>query len=108
METASGEHSKTAFEHRFTVGSLIPQDILTKLSSRVLGLTEFAKVIVFTIRSWVRERQTLPQKKLAIDSFGVEAHPFVFRIAKTKLNWEINRKTILIFITTGDINAIAN
>lgn len=36
----------------------------------------------------------LVAKKLAIDSYGVEAHPFVFRIAKTKMNWEINRDEI--------------
>ncbi len=30
-------------------------------------------------------------KKLAISSYGVEAHPFVFRIAKTKMNWDIER-----------------
>jgi DNA modification methylase len=32
----------------------------------------------------------LVAKKLAINSYGVEAHPFVFRITKTKMNWEIN------------------
>lgn len=36
----------------------------------------------------------LVAKKLAINSYGVEAHPFVFRIAKTKMNWEINRDEI--------------
>ncbi len=33
-------------------------------------------------------------KKLAINSYGIEAHPFVFRIAKTKMNWEINRDEV--------------
>lgn len=33
-------------------------------------------------------------KKHSIDSYGVEAHPFVFRIARTKLNWEIDNKII--------------
>lgn len=32
----------------------------------------------------------LVAKKLAINSYGVEAHPFIFRITRTKLNWEIN------------------
>lgn len=36
----------------------------------------------------------LVAKKLAINSYGVEAHPFVFRIAKTKMNWEINRDEV--------------
>jgi len=36
----------------------------------------------------------LVAKKLAINSYGVEAHPFVFRITKTKMNWEINRDEI--------------
>ena len=30
-------------------------------------------------------------KRLGINSYGIEAHPFVFRIARTKLNWEIDR-----------------
>lgn len=30
-------------------------------------------------------------KKLAVSSYGVEAHPFVYRIARTKLNWDIKR-----------------
>jgi DNA modification methylase len=33
----------------------------------------------------------LAAKKLGISSYGVEAHPFVFRIARTKLNWELNQ-----------------
>lgn len=36
----------------------------------------------------------LVAKKLAINSYGVEAHPFVFRITKTKLNWDIEREEI--------------
>jgi DNA modification methylase len=36
----------------------------------------------------------LVAKKLAINSYGVEAHPFVFRITKTKMNWEIGRAEI--------------
>ncbi len=34
----------------------------------------------------------LVAKKLAINSYGVEAHPFVYRIACTKMNWEIASK----------------
>lgn len=33
----------------------------------------------------------LVAKKLAVSSYGVEAHPFVFRIARAKLNWGISR-----------------
>lgn len=33
-------------------------------------------------------------KKAGIHSYGVEAHPFVFRIAKTKLNWQIGRRQV--------------
>ncbi len=33
-------------------------------------------------------------KKLGVSSFGVEAHPFVFRIAKTKLNWDIDLEKV--------------
>lgn len=36
----------------------------------------------------------LVAKKLAINSYGVEAHPFVFRITKTKMNWDINREEL--------------
>ncbi len=36
----------------------------------------------------------LVAKKLAIHSYGVEAHPFVFRITRTKMNWEIDREEI--------------
>ncbi len=34
-------------------------------------------------------------KKLGVNSYGVEAHPFVFRVAKTKLNWEVNGSHVL-------------
>ena len=34
-------------------------------------------------------------KKNAIDSYGVEAHPFVFRIARAKLNWKISNTELL-------------
>jgi DNA modification methylase len=37
----------------------------------------------------------LTAKKLGLRSYGVEAHPFVFRIARTKLNWEIERDCVL-------------
>ncbi len=33
-------------------------------------------------------------KKLGLNSYGVEAHPFVFKIAKTKLNWNICRERV--------------
>jgi hypothetical protein len=33
-------------------------------------------------------------KKLGINSYGVEAHPFVFRIARTKLNWDIDKDSV--------------
>lgn len=36
----------------------------------------------------------LVAKKLAINSYGVEAHPFVYRITRTKMNWEIDRTKI--------------
>jgi DNA modification methylase len=34
-------------------------------------------------------------KKLGINSYGVEAHPFVFKIAKAKLCWNISRVSVL-------------
>jgi DNA modification methylase len=37
-------------------------------------------------------------KSLAISSLGVEAHPFVYKIAKAKMNWEINYQEAVIFI----------
>ncbi len=36
----------------------------------------------------------LTAKKLAIDSYGVEAHPFVFRVTRTKMNWAITRNDV--------------
>lgn len=36
----------------------------------------------------------LTAKELGISSYGVEAHPFVFRIARTKLNWNVNTTCI--------------
>lgn len=37
----------------------------------------------------------LVAKKLAINSYGVEAHPFVFRMTKTKMNWEMDNDEIV-------------
>jgi len=37
-------------------------------------------------------------KTLGINSVGVEAHPFVFKIAKTKLNWDVDQTAISEFI----------
>ena len=42
----------------------------------------------------------LTAKKLGINSFGLEAHPFVFRIAKTKLNWDSERTSVLNALST--------
>lgn len=36
----------------------------------------------------------LTAKKVGINSYGVEAHPFVFRIARTKLNWDVDKGSI--------------
>lgn len=36
----------------------------------------------------------LAAKTMGINSIGVEAHPFVYPIAKTKLNWEINGEKV--------------
>jgi hypothetical protein len=46
----------------------------------------------------------LTAKKLGVNSYGVEAHPFVFRVAKTKLNWEIKRSDILAALRTITAN----
>jgi len=35
----------------------------------------------------------LTAKKLAICSYGVEAHPFVFRIARAKMNWNVDKNS---------------
>ncbi|MCH5306525.1 MAG: hypothetical protein J1E37_00490 [Prevotella sp.] len=37
----------------------------------------------------------LAAKTMGINSYGVEAHPFVFPITKCKLNWEINAKDVV-------------
>lgn len=36
----------------------------------------------------------LTAKTLGINSIGIEAHPFVYRIARAKLNWDVDEKTI--------------
>lgn len=37
-------------------------------------------------------------KTMGINSIGTEAHPFVFRIARTKLNWEMDQEKIFEFV----------
>lgn len=37
-------------------------------------------------------------KSMAIDSIGTEAHPFVYEIAKAKMEWEVDKKEIKKFI----------
>lgn len=37
----------------------------------------------------------LTAKSLGINSCGVEAHPFVYRIARTKLNWDIEEDSVV-------------
>ena len=39
-------------------------------------------------------------KKLGISSYGCDAHPFVFKIAKTKLNWDIKLTDVSAAIKT--------
>ncbi len=39
----------------------------------------------------------LTAKKLGISSYGMEAHPFVFKIAECKMNWSVNTKDIIDF-----------
>jgi len=41
----------------------------------------------------------LTAKKLGIHSYGVEAHPFIYRIARTKLNWELKTASIVEAVT---------
>lgn len=41
----------------------------------------------------------LTAKKLGLSSYGVEAHPFVFRIARAKLNWGIEKECVLEALT---------
>jgi DNA modification methylase len=40
----------------------------------------------------------LTAKTFGINSIGTEAHPFVFTIAKTKLNWDVNQDKLFEFI----------
>jgi len=40
----------------------------------------------------------LTAKTLGINSYGVEAHPMIFRITKTKMYWDINQKELLGFL----------
>ncbi len=37
-------------------------------------------------------------KSMGIDSIGTEAHPFVYEIAKAKMEWEVDEKEIRKFI----------
>lgn len=43
-------------------------------------------------------------KTMGIDSVGAEAHPFVYEIAKAKMEWEIDKKSIRAFIDHLNIN----
>jgi DNA modification methylase len=45
----------------------------------------------------------LTAKKLGINSYGVEAHPFVYRIARTKLNWDIEKERIAEAVTSIEV-----
>lgn len=45
----------------------------------------------------------LVAKKIGINSYGVEAHPMVFKIANTKLNWDIEKKVIVDFLQKLDL-----
>jgi len=40
----------------------------------------------------------LTAKTLGINSVGTEAHPFVYRVARAKLNWDIDQESITRFI----------
>ncbi len=44
----------------------------------------------------------LTAKTMGINSVGVEAHPFVFRIAQCKMNWDIDSAKIVQFISDID------
>ena len=44
-------------------------------------------------------------KTLGLNSIGVEAHPFVFRIARAKLNWDIELKRTFKLISLFEITA---
>lgn len=41
----------------------------------------------------------LTAQKMGIHSYGVEAHPFVYQIAKAKMNWNINLREIRDFLS---------
>ncbi|MYB71223.1 MAG: hypothetical protein F4X75_22315 [Gemmatimonadetes bacterium] len=43
-------------------------------------------------------------KAMGIDSVGTEAHPFVYEIAKAKMEWEVDKKAIRAFIDYLNIN----
>ena len=43
-------------------------------------------------------------KAMGIDSVGTEAHPFVYEIAKAKMEWEVDKKAIREFIDYLNIN----
>ncbi len=43
-------------------------------------------------------------KTMGIDSVGAEAHPFVYEIAKAKMEWEVDKKAIRAFIDHLNIN----
>ncbi len=38
-------------------------------------------------------------KKMGINSYGMEAHPFIYRIANAKINWDIDFKAVRDFLT---------
>lgn len=44
----------------------------------------------------------LVAKTMGINSYGVEAHPMVFKITRTKMNWELERGELLDFISELD------
>lgn len=44
----------------------------------------------------------LVAKTLGINSVGTEAHPFVYRIARAKMNWEVNLNQIQNFIAVAE------
>lgn len=46
-------------------------------------------------------------KTLGINSVGTEAHPFVYRIARTKLNWDVSQGKIKEFIEFVSVNLAA-
>lgn len=46
----------------------------------------------------------LTAKSMGIDSIGVEAHPFVYKIAKAKMEWDVDKKAIITFIDHLNFN----